>query len=878
MAEVPTARFLESKSDEISSKNGNNSIETKNGNPDTVEDPRAVQEDQSANDLSAQVSNMKVQLEMLTALLNSSKHGKEHGDSQIQTPENSEPGEVVTSALASMHSSMEGKSDTGDAIAPVGVSPVKANDLHLEISGATKEIGPIRLAGFNIRSGEDGLNVPISPLPVPSHSSLQPVKQKAAGLNRVDWTNFKTKYFDEPEYAIDVLMGPAKFFWQRQREERNMKRRGDYSQQSDSQIVESRHTEMAQLIKNQQEMPERIRINSYALIAILKEISSEDWETKPMVMLRPYKFLVTYEKDIRQWLADLEAKATPPSVSGGRTENEEPSEITKEEEGRSKDKGETEPTDIQKTLDEASTISQPNHDTDEDLQSLRCLVEFMDKDVMPVYHKYETNASNKIFFRDLWYLFRPGVEVISWQDLDGLSTSGRDSNLAVLETSTSKQGSDRTQPVLWRVLHACQGRPVLGVPHSSSTDKTGGRMRAPAKHVNPLKILCYRIGYDGTIFGPIDHTFDIPAFEGEKEISSLDPCPSMFVAEYESIKAKSIFEGRKFIIYKQPTHQFFVGASLRNHPGGIPCKLVKKVSMVEGNVIVDFKEAARDNPAWVLKPKIPDASGGSGLESTEDYPLWIWSDKDRNKPGKGQDEWIYDDNNHDDAAMEEFISSDSFLTAFKNRVSDEEVNGKAFTESELVLLPDRVCAFDLHRRTFCILPLDGLMPVRAKTEGWADLKLPRGHKRMVQAQVKTHFREKRLLEQNFDGGTEYDLVHGKGRGLIILLHGAPGVGKTSTAECVAESLEKPLYPITCGDLGVTAKAVEDTLSETFAKAEVWDCVLLLDEADVFLAQRTRTDLERNAIVSGQSYKIYRIAPMLTLIQFFFVCSNTTKAF
>jgi SpoVK/Ycf46/Vps4 family AAA+-type ATPase len=28
----------------------------------------------------------------------------------------------------------------------------------------------------------------------------------------------------------------------------------------------------------------------------------------------------------------------------------------------------------------------------------------------------------------------------------------------------------------------------------------------------------------------------------------------------------------------------------------------------------------------------------------------------------------------------------------------------------------------------------------------------------------------------------FELVRGKGRGLIILLHGVPGVGKTSTAE------------------------------------------------------------------------------------------------
>lgn len=55
----------------------------------------------------------------------------------------------------------------------------------------------------------------------------------------------------------------------------------------------------------------------------------------------------------------------------------------------------------------------------------------------------------------------------------------------------------------------------------------------------------------------------------------------------------------------------------------------------------------------------------------------------------------------------------------------------------------------------------------------------------------------------------------KGKGLILLLHGAPGVGKTSTAggsidvllsqiysnhftEGVAEMFGKPLFQITCG--------------------------------------------------------------------------------
>lgn len=83
----------------------------------------------------------------------------------------------------------------------------------------------------------------------------------------------------------------------------------------------------------------------------------------------------------------------------------------------------------------------------------------------------------------------------------------------------------------------------------------------------------------------------------------------------------------------------------------------------------------------------------------------------------------------------------------------------------------------------------------------------------------------------------------------MLLHGAPGVGKTATAEAVAMENRKPLFTITCGDLGLTPSEVETSLNEIFRLAGKWGCVLLLDEADVYLSQRSRLDLQRNALVS-----------------------------
>ncbi|KAJ5587678.1 ATPase AAA-type core [Penicillium hispanicum] len=94
-----------------------------------------------------------------------------------------------------------------------------------------------------------------------------------------------------------------------------------------------------------------------------------------------------------------------------------------------------------------------------------------------------------------------------------------------------------------------------------------------------------------------------------------------------------------------------------------------------------------------------------------------------------------------------------------------------------------------------------------------------------------------------------DVIEGKGNGLILLLHGGPGTGKTLTAESVAELTRRPLYRVTCGDVGTNAEEVEEYLESVLHLGKIWRCVVLLDEADVFLEERTQQDLKRNALVS-----------------------------
>lgn len=72
-------------------------------------------------------------------------------------------------------------------------------------------------------------------------------------------------------------------------------------------------------------------------------------------------------------------------------------------------------------------------------------------------------------------------------------------------------------------------------------------------------------------------------------------------------------------------------------------------------------------------------------------------------------------------------------------------------------------------------------------------------KEMLQAAITSH---------GAHNGPATDLIAGKGQGLLILLHGGPGTGKTLTAESIAEAQEKPLYRVTCGDIGMEPEDVE----------------------------------------------------------------------
>lgn len=212
---------------------------------------------------------------------------------------------------------------------------------------------------------------------------------------------------------------------------------------------------------------------------------------------------------------------------------------------------------------------------------------------------------------------------------------------------------------------------------------------------------------------------------------------------------------------------------------------------------------------------------------------------------------VFDDSIIDLDRRNDFVNSTSLLR-------HQYILDPSLSDDYVMLLPFRIYGYAMLNRKWFPLNINlvnDITPdqVEMTAAGYEDLVLPEGHKKLLQAVVKNQVGDlEQTSSRREESSDEFqmDVVKGKGKGLIILLHGAPGVGKTSTAECVAAQLKRPLLPITCGDISTQVKTAEETLQEYCALTHRWRCVLLLDEADVFLAKREKGDITRNGLVSG----------------------------
>lgn len=194
----------------------------------------------------------------------------------------------------------------------------------------------------------------------------------------------------------------------------------------------------------------------------------------------------------------------------------------------------------------------------------------------------------------------------------------------------------------------------------------------------------------------------------------------------------------------------------------------------------------------------------------------------------------------DEEQEESFVDIDSLTR-------DDFFPGKAANEcrafeaklanNELFTIPLHldIKVFHLEKHRFYKVHVVNVVPYKYKPEMAEMLILPPKVDRVA----------KMLMASEADEAE--DIVEGKSQGKMITCVGDPGLGKTLLAEVLSEAIEKPLYKIQAAQLGLDPETLETKLRVLLHRAERWDCVLMIDEANAYIHDRG-IDVTQNAIV------------------------------
>ncbi|KAL2842871.1 hypothetical protein BJX68DRAFT_270501 [Aspergillus pseudodeflectus] len=373
----------------------------------------------------------------------------------------------------------------------------------------------------------------------------------------------------------------------------------------------------------------------------------------------------------------------------------------------------------------------------------------------------------------------------------------------------------RNDQRLWRLYHTGQTCP--------STD-----------------LKCYALDHNGETYVCIKRKIDIALFDGEQEISSLPAFPLRYAENSEHILEGCRAQGQHFLECLDTRLLSHNGWAIGSGSEGVSNSPLQYVT---GDVVVDMVDALKAHPDWRPVWKFPKVRVQHELGNIS-Y-LYEWSAKRENTVSC---DIVSGECMEYDACVQkvEYCTNvDPFLSSwFCDQIKDYTPQGH-----DLELLPRRVFAYALEDRRFVAVDPRNLRPVEDHWKRSPVLIINQAHSNMLHALVDSHFKQKEIHDMLGVHSIHQDTISNKGKGLVILLYGVPGVGKASTAESIAHSWNKRLLLITCGDLGTQPGQVEGSLKEIFRLAQLWDCILLLDEADVFLTERSPAALERNALVS-----------------------------
>ncbi|GAB0138893.1 hypothetical protein EsDP_00007114 [Epichloe bromicola] len=321
---------------------------------------------------------------------------------------------------------------------------------------------------------------------------------------------------------------------------------------------------------------------------------------------------------------------------------------------------------------------------------------------------------------------------------------------------------------------------------------------------------CRIIEWDGGRMGWSSLDLRIPNFLGYGSFTSLACYPIEYHHSSEVIKEVLRERGRRFEGLAGFRYRQYDGVALY-HPEANPERTFRE--SIQSRIVIDGANWEKNNPDHTLYLGNLEGSGDTGHD--------------------GYDGYDSDDNNRDC----DFYRCGSYDSS---GTRDSEDGRPPLTEEQLIFTSPVVRGYSLGTKRWMELILDDVSDVKFDNQAFSSLVMPTEKKELILAFAESQAQYKDAFD---------DVISGKGKGIIMLLCGGPGIGKILTAESVAEQMRVPMYSMSAGDLGNDSYAVESSLGRILKMVSNWNAVLLLDECDVFLEERTSENLERNRIVA-----------------------------
>ncbi|KAK0380383.1 ATPase [Colletotrichum limetticola] len=336
--------------------------------------------------------------------------------------------------------------------------------------------------------------------------------------------------------------------------------------------------------------------------------------------------------------------------------------------------------------------------------------------------------------------------------------------------------------------------------------------------------------------------FTIPSWTGEQIIPSLKIIPARFFQDDpQAMLQKQLRLGKLYWeLLQRPTYMEYDGMLVQAQPGSHSGPIFSRgpSGYMTGRVICDAEGFGRFNfrapenrngppgpPRQVVPPGMMPGQHHGPPPAQDHLPHFL--------PRCGCKECTKETDRTD---LSPFAGFDDV-----NPLTSPAPSSDIFYIACTNIIP----AFLLGDRRWGHLNLDHVKPVITDREAFKYLVLDDEIKMTVKALIGKFA----AAESGKVSPWANDFIKNKGEGRIFLLHGAPGVGKTCTAECVAELTNRPLISLTSGDLSVNSHSVEHNLSYFLELGQRFGALVLLDEADVYLERRRAKDIARNGLVS-----------------------------